>query len=826
MNRDSLPRRALFLLGIFVITCIAAARYGTARAETDGLMAPGVGRCGELQIVGPDGRVTSACPLKHTSVTADIPGCCARVKVTQEFVNPTGDKIEAVYVFPLPDNAAVDWMEMQVGGHTIRGEIKEREEAKRIYEQAKDKGHVAAILDQERPNIFTQSVANIMPGEKVTVMISYLQVLDYEAGYYEFVFPMVVGPRYMPGDPTGRSGSGMAPDTDQVPDGSRISPPITPKGIRAGHDISIEVKIDSGTPIADIESKQHQINVKRSGKTGAVVTLRQNSTIPNKDFILRYSAGGKQIQTGLLAHTRAEGDGFFTLIVEPPPVPQTSMIIPKEMIFVIDASGSMMGEPVEKAKETMALCIRQMNPYDTFQLMSFSNDVTKCFDKPQPNTPDNQLVGLTFLRDRMGSGGTEMMKPLMEALTPPPDPERVRIVCFMTDGYVGNDMQVLDAIKQNLGQARIFAFGVGTSVNRYLLDNMAKIGRGAVEYVTLGEPGSEAANRFSDRIGNPLLTDISIDWGNLAVSQIYPENLPDLFSAKPLIVKGRYSKPGSGKITIRGRHGEDAWSRTIDVNLPASESRHAALSTLWARECIDQLMEQDLAGIQSGNPDPAIKDSIIHTALNFGLMSQYTSFVAVEEKIVTQGGKPVKIAVPVEMPEGVEYDGIFGTVLKDRPRGTPSGLTARRTLGPGMTKVLDRYGGGVASSSAGAPLTSSMPSSSYYDVRSREASVSASIRLDPELEKLMDAWKKDGRAPRDCKARIDKGRAQVMIWASSVTPEDLKKLKDLGCEIRTSSAASKAVLAWAPIEKLKEISELAFVQSVRIPEYGGGKTAK
>ncbi len=814
MNREHWRRRTLILLGILVFTTLATAQQDRTARAADGnaLLAAGVGRCGELQIVGPKGDVTSACPLKHTSVVADVPGSCARVKVTQEFVNPTRDKIEAVYVFPLPNDAAVDWMEMKVGERTIRADIKERQEAKRIYQQAREQGHVAALLDQERPNIFTQSVANIMPGEKVTVTISYLQILGYEDGYYEFVFPMVVGPRYMPGTPTGNTGVGMAPDTDQVPDASKISPPITPEGTRAGHDISVQVNINSATPLSDVISVQHKIDLKHRGKTGATVSLKSNDTIPNKDFILRYSAGGKGIETGILTHTRADGDGFFTLILQPPARPQSSQIIPKEMIFVIDSSGSMMGEPIEKAKETMDLCIRQMNPYDTFQLMSFANDVTKCFDKPQPNTPDNQIIGLSFLRDRLGSGGTEMMKPIQESLGLPADPTRMRIVCFMTDGYVGNDMEILDAIKKNLGDARVFSFGVGSSVNRYLLDGMAKVGKGAAEYVTLGEPGAEPANRFYGRIGNPMLTDIKVDWGGLPVTQIYPETAPDLFSGRPLIIKGRYSNAGSGKITISGKHGDDIWSQTIEARLPKEDVRHPALPTLWAREYISDLMDQDLLGIQRGKPNTEIKDSIVKCALDFRLMSQYTSFVAVEEKIVTQGGKPVKIQVPVEMPQGVEYEGIFGDGAVTLQRGFAKAMPSRPSSG--------------AVNLARSTLAAPSPAGASYQYLRMDGDSSATVRLDPELEKLIEAWSKDGKAPKDSGAKIESGKVQVMIWVSAMTFGNTRKLKDLGCDIKASSTTSKGILAWVPIEKLKEISELEFVRNVLIPEYGGGKTAR
>ena len=293
---------------------------------------------GSLGIVGKDGSIASSCPLTHTDVRGAISGFVARVEVTQTFENSAAQKIEAVYSFPLPENAAVDNMTIQVGNRTIHGLVKKREEARTIYEHAKRTGHVAALLDQERPNIFSQTVANIMPGEQVVVTISYLQTLEYEDGAYQFVFPMVVGPRYSPGQPLGKQAGGREPDTDQVPDASKITPPVTPEGTRAGHDISIEMAIDAGVPIVQLESLSHQIDVDRTGANSALVKLKYQAVVPNKDFILKYRVAGEQISEAVLsqaANGKPGGGGYFTLILQPPARVPESDITPKELVFVL-----------------------------------------------------------------------------------------------------------------------------------------------------------------------------------------------------------------------------------------------------------------------------------------------------------------------------------------------------------------------------------------------------------------------------------------------------------------------------------------------------------
>src|SRR5437588_1811821 len=532
-----------FLL-IAVISALSLIGLQLLRSSGSIASAQNVATQGSLQVVDPNGAPKAVCPLKHTDVKAEISGFLARATVTQEFENPFKEKIEAVYTFPLPQNAAVDDMTMIVGDRTVRGKILQREEAEAVYEAAKTRGQTASLLDQERPNIFTQSVANILPGEQIKITISYVETLKYEDGAYEFSFPMVVGPRYVPGNATGAQGNGFAPDTDRVPDASRITPQPAAEGMRAGHDLSIEVAVDAGVPIDGLTSKTHDVDVERPDDHRAVVRLKDQSTIPNKDFVLRYDVAGKKISDALLTHSSDKG-GFFTLILQPPLRVTAEDVTPKELVFVLDTSGSMSGFPIEKAKETMKLALDNLYPSDTFNLITFSGDEHILFSEPVPATQENLKKAQAFLESRQGSGGTEMMKAIKASMDPSDAQGHLRIVCFMTDGYVGNDMEIIGEVQKH-PNARVFAFGIGSSVNRFLLDNMAKYGRGEVEYVGLNDDGSAAARRMHERVRNPLLTDISIEWNGMPVSDVYPKTIPDLFSAKPVILTGRYTGAGKG----------------------------------------------------------------------------------------------------------------------------------------------------------------------------------------------------------------------------------------------------------------------------------------
>jgi Ca-activated chloride channel family protein len=624
--------------------------------------APGKVTQGVLRVLSQKGEANLECPLKRTDVQAEISGSLARVNVTQEFQNPLGEKIEAVYVFPLPQNAAVDDMTMQVGDRTVKGKIKRREEARAIYDAARQAGQVAGLLDQERPNIFTQSVANITPGATVKVTISYVEFLKYDEGTYEFVFPMVVGPRYIPGAAIGQQSTGFAPDTSQVPDASRITPKVAPAGTRAGHDISLNLTLDAGVPIDSLRCASHEVNTTRPAGNQAVVQLRNEAVIPNKDFVLKFDVAGRKISDAILTHRglpHTNGGGFFSMIFQPPDRVTAADVTPKELVFVLDTSGSMHGFPIEKAKETMALALDALYPGDTFNLITFAGDTHLLFPQPRPATRENLRLAQSFLASRQGSGGTEMMAAIRAALEPSDKQDHVRIVCFMTDGYVGNDMEILSEVQKH-PNARVFSFGIGSSVNRFLLDKMAEASRGEVEYVALTDDGSAAAKRFHERVRNPLMTDIELDWSGLPVADVYPKRLPDLFSAKPLILTGRYTAGARGVVRLKGRLAGQVFTREIPVELPETQPQHDVLATLWARTRIDDLMSHDYAGIQNGNPQTDVREAITQLGLEYRLMTRFTSFVAVEETVITDGGQPRRIDVPVELPEGVSREGVFG----------------------------------------------------------------------------------------------------------------------------------------------------------------------
>jgi len=808
----------------------------------------GVPQQGELDVVNKEGQTTGVCPLKHTDVKAEISGFLARVTVTQQFWNPSKEKIEAVYVFPLPNNAAVDDMTLKVNNRTIKGLIKKREDARAMYEAAKSAGHVAALLDQERPNIFTQSVANIVPGAQVTVEISYVETLKYEAGNYEFVFPMVVGPRYIPGSmATGQQGGGWSPDTDRVPDASRITPPVagthTPNE-RAGHDISIDVKLDAGVPIQDFRSLSHDILSDRTGPNSAHVRLKDEAVIPNKDFILKYDASGGRIEDALLTHRDSRG-GFFTFILQPPDRVNPDQIVPREIVFVIDTSGSQMGFPIEKSKKLADLALAKLNPNDTFNIITFAGNTQILFPEPMPATPANMQRARALLSNLTGGGGTEMMKAIRAALDPSDEADHLRVVVFMTDGYVGNDMEIIGEVKKHQN-ARVFSLGIGNSVNRFLIDKMAEAGRGENEVVTLADAADPAVERLFERIRTPILTDVSIDWNGMPVAEIYPAQMLDLFTAKPVIVTGRYNRGAKGTIRLKGMRAGQPFTREIAVNFPGDEKAHDVLATLWARTKIEHLMSQDWAGMQGGTPSGDLKQQITDLGLNYRLMTQFTSFVAVEEMTITEGGQPKTVQVPVEMPDGVSREGVFGG--KDE-----SNAIAQRSQYSVMTKMAaspaanaptgyvgggigsgSGFGGGVyrsAEASADASRAKAPPKEDAKKAR-------ADFKLSPSLQEVMNCIRiqavSSQVAPKNGKSAgcaTDKdGKVLLQLQLTDKSAETMKQLAALGFEViadsRTTSTVAIGRISALKLDDLAKISSVRYASKLDAPQSGAPAVSK
>ncbi|HAH04921.1 MAG TPA: hypothetical protein DCM05_00110 [Elusimicrobia bacterium] len=601
---------------------------------------------GSLQIMGEGPSDTPRIlPLKHTAVQAEISGFVADVSLTQVFQNTADKPIEAVYVFPLPENAAVNEMTLTVADRVIKGQIKKRAEAREVYERAKLEGKTAALLDQERPNIFTQSVANIPPGKEVTVKLRYLQTLKYDHSVYTFVFPMVVGPRFSPGG-------------GAVPDAARISaPPVKPSD-RPGRNIALSLKLDAGIEVKEILSKSHQVTTKVLSGSKAEVLLDPADSIPNKDFILTYQPAEKPVQTAVLSHKSGK-EGYLTLMVQPKADFPLDQISPKELVFALDVSGSMMGHPLETSKALTRHCLDKMNPRDTFQILAFSAGNRVLFDKPLENTPENVARGKEALMGLRGGGGTHMLQAIQQVLETPKAPARLRIVMFMTDGFIGNEAEILSFVKEHQSGSRIFPLGVGSSPNRYLLEELALMGRGSVQYVRHGESSNKLEKiieDFYDRIAKPYLTDLEVDWKELRVLDPTPSMMPDLFAGQPVYLHARYEKPGTARIELKGKLAGKPWKMPVQVTLPAKEAAHKAMGPLWARAKIADIERQMYKG---ENKD--FVNEITRLALAHQLVSRYTSFVAVDETpTVAKGQKPMTVPVENPIPEGTDYEGFYG----------------------------------------------------------------------------------------------------------------------------------------------------------------------
>ncbi|MEG4066537.1 VIT domain-containing protein [Microcoleus sp. Pol11C2] len=652
-------------------------------------------RCpvGGLFVQTPNTSSEQVFPLKQTEVKAKIAGNISRVEVVQKFENPFPESIEAVYVFPLPDEAAVDDMEIKIGSRIIKADIKRREEALEIYEQARKQGRSAGLLEQERSNIFTQSLANIKPGEKIEVTIRYTESLKFVGGDYEFVFPMVVGPRYISGNTTPpnppllRGGDHSGAD--------RINPPVLPPGTRSGHNIAVSVEIDAGVAIGDVRSTSHQITTDRSGNI-VQVQLANSDTIPNKDLILRYRVAGENTRATILTQSDKRGGHFATYLI-PALNYKTNEIVPKDVVFLMDTSGSQQGEPLAKSKELMRRFIQGLNPNDTFTIIDFANTAQALSTTPLANTPENRHKAINYIEKLQANGGTELLNGLQTVMNfPAVATGRLRSIVLVTDGYIGNENEVLALVQRSLKPGnRLYSFGVGGSVNRFLINRLAEVGRGTSQVIRQDEPSAEAAEKFFREINRPVLTNIQISWEGMGEKpEIYPIAPPDLFASGPLVLFGKKADRTNGQLRIRGTlAGGKAYEQVLPVNFAQSGGRqrestsvaatatdfgNSAVAQLWGRSRIKDLMNQ-----MFGGETKSLVEAVTNTALTYRLLSEYTAFVAVSEEVrVEPDGTRRRVQVPVELPQGVSYEGIFESGGAEQTRGGSRSVTSTRNSAP------------------------------------------------------------------------------------------------------------------------------------------------
>ncbi len=610
-------------------------------------------------------------PLEHTHVKAALTGFVAEVEVSQTYENPHAQPIEAVYTFPLPENSAVNHMRMVIGTRVINAQIEERKKARRIYQRAKQQGHTAALLEQERPNVFTQSVANIEPGKKIDVVIRYVQDLSYDAGQYEFVFPMVVGPRFMPGGKRAgpQSGSGTHADTEAVPDASRISPPYVGRGQRSGHDISLELVADASLAVSDFSVPTHEVVARKPADGTLRLSLAEKDSLPNRDFVLRYRVAGAEPKATLFTSEAGKRGRFFSLVIHPPALDVDGLVGRRELIFVVDVSGSMSGTPLGMCRSAMREAIRGLRPVDTFNILTFAGGTQAAFARPRPANSANIRRALGVVDSMRAGGGTYMADAVKAALSTEVAPGRHRYVFFMTDGYVGNEKEIIvasdrfvSALRARGQRARVFGFGVGSSVNRHLIDGLSKAGQGIAVYASAREDPARAVNRFYHYIDRAVLTDLSVDWAGLGVSELYPAAIPDLFASHPVIVHGRFGGAPSSAVSVRARAGERSLHIPVAVRpARAQGDAYKVQGALWARAKVDGLEEL----LWDGH-SPAVQRDITRLGLDFDMVTRFTSFVAVDRSRRVGTGDPTTVVQPVEAPEGVDVE-MAGGVRAERP---------------------------------------------------------------------------------------------------------------------------------------------------------------
>ena len=611
---------------------------------------------GRLVFKSKDGMIKA--PTLKTDVHMRITGMIARVKVEQHFKNPTKDWMEGVYVFPLPEESAVDHLDMKVGTRLIEGQIKEKEEAKKTYEAAKQEGKKATLLEQERTNIFTTNVANIGPDEEITVAIEYQETLRYDQGQFRIRFPMVVAPRYIPGTPVASDfvGTGFSRNTDQLPDANRITPPVLHPSKGLINPVSIKIDLDAGFALAKLESPYHKTDMKQDGHRYAI-NLANGETPANRDFELVWKPEvGNAPQAAVFTQTKKDKTYALVMVMPPSETSETkTKPLPREVIFVIDTSGSMEGMSIEQARESLALALSRLTPQDRFNVIQFNSYTSKLFPNSVPVNGNTLQEAQRYARSLVATGGTEIAGALDAALTNSDNPAVIRQVVFMTDGSVGNEDQLFDIIRKKLGDSRLFTIGIGSAPNSYFMTKAAEFGHGTFTYIGKVEEVNEKMSGLFRKLENPVLTNINVNLPGAIDGEMWPKQLPDLYAGEPVMLSAALNEVGSD-MTIAGRSGAVKWQTKLSL---AANKTESGVSVLWARKKIGSLMDT-----AHNNPEEA-KKAIIITALDHHLVSKYTSLVAVDVTPSRPTDAALKTgAVPTNLPEGWNHEAVFGQLPK------------------------------------------------------------------------------------------------------------------------------------------------------------------
>ena len=589
-------------------------------------------------------------PLKETSAIVNIAGVIADVRITQVYKNEGNKPLEAIYVFPASTRAAVYYMKMTIGEREIIAIIQEREKARQNYEQAKREGKSASLLEQERPNVFQMNVANIMPGDIIKVEMSYTELLIPEGGIYEFVYPTVVGPRYsnQPDD--------IESDSDQW-----VANPYTREGEDPLYTFDILVNIVAGLPINYVRCTSHNVNINYndpefSAQNSAAITLKNPKGFEgNRDFILQYRLSGDKVESGLLLY-EGKNENFFLAMIQPPTQIYENNIPPREYVFIVDVSGSMRGYPLNTSKQLLRNLIGNLRPVDKFNVILFAGSSQLLAEQSLPANAENIKKAINHIDNQQGGGGTELLPALRKALALKGTENYSRTFIIATDGYVTVEKEAFELIRNNLSNANFFPFGIGTSVNRHLIEGMAHVGMG--EPFIISKPGEAdaQAGKFRKFIQHPVLTNIKVNYNGFEVYDIEPLSIPDVLAERPVIIFGKWKGKPQGKIELSGKTGSAPYSYIIHVNEGKPAKENQAIKYLWARQKIRIL--DDFDNIDSYNKEHI--QEITDLGLKYNLLTNYTSFIAIDSEIRNEEGNITSIKQPLPLPDGVSNYAVGG----------------------------------------------------------------------------------------------------------------------------------------------------------------------
>ena len=646
MFKSKRASRAVWML---LLAALLSIRPGGASATAT----PGAMQTGSLLMRMEQGYVTAT--LLNTDVNITVNGLVARVSVMQEFKNEGGEWVEGTYVFPLPDKAAVDHMRLYIGDRYIEGEIQEKEQARKAYEQAKQAGKKTSLVEQQRANLFTTSVANIAPGETVIVEIEYMEDVHFDNGVFSLRYPMTLTPRYIPGQALpDKVGGGWSSDTDEVSDASQITPPMV--SASRAHKVSLQASVNAGVPLEIIASRYHPVNVAETSGHYAV-TLAGNRVPMDHDFELLWRPVASSSPRAIVFTETLQGEPHYLLMVMPPDIGEaTTVRMPREMIFIVDTSGSMHGVSIEQAKRALQRALGGLQPEDRFNVIEFNSHANPLFATSVAADVAALSSAKDFVRQLQANGGTNMRSALQHALRSAASESHLKQIIFITDGAVGNEEGLFALIETGLGNARLFTVGIGSAPNSWFMRKAAEAGRGSFTTISSLHEVGEKMDRLFQKLEQPQVTNIAVQWPSSVVVDPYPAVVPDLYLGEPVTVKVKASgtfRPGDS-VRIVGDSVSGAWTRDLALNISEDSPGVAAL---WARARIGNLLDLERRGADAQETRKAIVD----TALKHHLVSKHTSLVAIDKTPARESTDPLKTEqVANLMPYGQSGSAIFG----------------------------------------------------------------------------------------------------------------------------------------------------------------------